>query len=459
VRPLALAITLAHADARAATITVTDGGDAGTSSTCTLRQAIVSANKNAHGSSACSDGSGADTIVFADALAASTITLAGSELAITGPLTIIGSGQTIDANHASRVMYVGNTTMSASNLTLTNGDFSGNSGAGLFVIGSTVNLDQVVVSGNTSDNAAGIAALNSTSLTLSNSTVSGNSATFKGGGLQVANNTMVTLANSVVSGNYAERGANVFAGYNGQLMAQRSSISANAVTASGPQNGGGIYGYRCSGVTLVDTTVSGDSGKNQGGGIFVEACPLLLVNSTVAENTSETSGGGIYVGNGSATLINSTISANGATEAGGLQLHSATLALANTIVSANTVDAAYLASADVGSYKSTVDAHYSLLGSALSTGVLDASSASNIFGDAPGLGPLQDNGGPTWTMALLVTSPAIDAGSNALAYDGAHALIYDQRPGQARIAGGSVDIGAFEYQSDRIYEAGFEALP
>src|SRR5262249_13116838 len=146
-RPLALAITLAYADARAATITVTDGDDAGTAATCTLRQAIVSANKNAHGSSACSDGSGADTIVFADALAASTITLAGSELAITGPLTIVGSGQTIDANHASRVMYVGNTTMSASNLTLTNGDFPGNSGAGLFVIGSTVYLDQVVVSG------------------------------------------------------------------------------------------------------------------------------------------------------------------------------------------------------------------------------------------------------------------------------------------------------------------------
>src|SRR5215475_1796998 len=75
VRPLALAVTIACADARAATITVTDGGDVGTASTCTLRQAIVSANKDAHGTSTCLDGSGADTIAFADALVGSTITL------------------------------------------------------------------------------------------------------------------------------------------------------------------------------------------------------------------------------------------------------------------------------------------------------------------------------------------------------------------------------------------------
>jgi hypothetical protein len=61
----------------------------------------------------------------------------------------------------------------------------------------------------------------------------------------------------------------------------------------------------------------------------------------------------------------------------------------------------------------------------------------------PLLGPLDDNGGPTLTHALLSGSPAIDAGNNAYASD------WDQRgPGYPRIVNGIIDIGAFEYQGD-----------
>lgn len=59
----------------------------------------------------------------------------------------------------------------------------------------------------------------------------------------------------------------------------------------------------------------------------------------------------------------------------------------------------------------------------------------------PLLGPLQDNGGPTQTMALLPGSPAIDAGDNTDAPE------FDQRgPGFPRIVNGTIDIGAFELQ-------------
>jgi hypothetical protein len=72
----------------------------------------------------------------------------------------------------------------------------------------------------------------------------------------------------------------------------------------------------------------------------------------------------------------------------------------------------------------------------------------DIYGADPLLGPLQDNGGPTWTHALLPGSPAIDAGSSG-------GLNTDQRgaprpydvPGIPNAADGS-DIGAFEYQGD-----------
>jgi hypothetical protein len=58
----------------------------------------------------------------------------------------------------------------------------------------------------------------------------------------------------------------------------------------------------------------------------------------------------------------------------------------------------------------------------------------------PLLGPLQDNGGPTQTMALLVGSPAIGAG------DPTNAPPTDQR-GASRIFNGTIDIGAYEVQA------------
>jgi hypothetical protein len=61
----------------------------------------------------------------------------------------------------------------------------------------------------------------------------------------------------------------------------------------------------------------------------------------------------------------------------------------------------------------------------------------------PMLGPLQDNGGPTFTCALLPGSPAIDAGDPNFTSP----LSYDQRgPGYPRVVNGRVDIGAFEVQ-------------
>jgi hypothetical protein len=64
------------------------------------------------------------------------------------------------------------------------------------------------------------------------------------------------------------------------------------------------------------------------------------------------------------------------------------------------------------------------------------------------LGPLADNGGPTFTYSLFAGSPAIDAGDNSLALaPNASALTTDQRGiGFTRIDHGTVDMGAFEGQ-------------
>src|SRR5690606_33693753 len=77
---------------------------------------------------------------------------------------------------------------------------------------------------------------------------------------------------------------------------------------------------------------------------------------------------------------------------------------------------------------------------------LTAAPNNNIIGEDPLLGDLADNGGPTWTHALLPTSPAINAGNNAAAVDGqGQPLTTDQRGnGFPRILHDIVDIGAFE---------------
>jgi hypothetical protein len=62
-----------------------------------------------------------------------------------------------------------------------------------------------------------------------------------------------------------------------------------------------------------------------------------------------------------------------------------------------------------------------------------------VFSPDPQLGPLQDNGGPIWTMAPAAGSPAIDA----VPAPGNGAPATDQR-GVARPYGAGVDIGAVE---------------
>jgi hypothetical protein len=63
---------------------------------------------------------------------------------------------------------------------------------------------------------------------------------------------------------------------------------------------------------------------------------------------------------------------------------------------------------------------------------------------SPLLGPLADNGGQTFTRALLQGSPALDAGDDSL-QETPLGLLTDQR-GFFRKSGVRVDIGAYELQ-------------
>src|SRR5690606_26635411 len=115
------------------------------------------------------------------------------------------------------------------------------------------------------------------------------------------------------------------------------------------------------------------------------------------------------------------------------------LTITNSIIADNKGDTQCYLGWDT---EGTIHASYSLIEGGL--GCVNGTDTNNLTSD-PKLGPLQDNGGSTFTHALFDGSPAIDAGSNAAALDAAgQPLTTDQRgTGFPRSLGSAVDIGAY----------------
>ena len=193
-------------------------------------------------------------------------------------------------------------------------------------------------------------------------------------------------------------------------------------------------------LVVSSSSVFGVQAAN-GGAIANEgAGTATLVNSTFAEDTASGKGGGIFNSGGNVLVTNCTIAQSGAPAGGGIAVAATagTVTLANTLVGDNSPS-------DVSG---SVIAKYSLFGNTTGLTLL-AGSGNNQLNVNPEIDPPLDYGGPTLTDALLPGSPAIDAGSNALAVDASgNPLLTDQRGGVfQRISGASVDIGAFEFET------------
>ena len=219
---------------------------------------------------------------------------------------------------------------------------------------------------------------------------------------------------------------------NGNVVAISDvTIRHGKANGSAPANsGGGIYNSGT--LTLTNSTVSGNSATSGGGAIFNNnAGTLTLTNSTVSGNSATSSGGGIFNNNlGILTLTNSTVSGNSASSAGGISFWPGNTAdLTNTIIAGNTNADCSLSPNSHG---------HNLDGD----GTCGLNATGDLSSTSPLLGPLQDNGGPTFTHALLSGSPAIDAGNDSV-LGPPHNLTTDQR-GIPRLQGIHVDIGAFE---------------
>ncbi|MGB5697240.1 MAG: choice-of-anchor Q domain-containing protein, partial [Polyangiales bacterium] len=256
----------------------------------------------------------------------------------------------------------------------------------------------------------------------------------------------------------------------GELLLRSSTVSANETGAYA--NGGGIANFGT--MTIAKSTVSENTAFRRGAGIYNRG-EMTLCDSTVTGNVAQNGGGptigeggGILNDRGALTLVNSTVSGNAAVDLvgegggtiGGIGNFGGTVTLANSTVSGNrAIDATgalYSSGGSVRAIGSLIDGDCSIDSTAEvsdghniespgdTCGFDEDGDQVNVSAEELKLGPLQDNGGPTMTHALLPGSVAID-----VIPAGDCEVDEDQR-GEPRPGGTMCDVGAFEVEQGSL---------
>jgi predicted outer membrane repeat protein len=383
----------------AATITVTNTNDDGPGS---LRQTLAIAQ----------DG---DTIQFS---------VTGTIILTSGPLSVPESKViNISGPGANALVINGNATTS------------------LFRLFGTVSISDLTLTNGRSngDHGGAIKMYPGSKLTLTKCIISNNSAFFNGGAIWLDAHTNscgletnLTLYYCTVTGNSAERdGGAIYSTAEGDFLP-------------------GVCGRTT--VTINNCTISGNSANRDGGGFYNDAgdtrsvgfARLNVNNSTVSGNSASGTGGAItngrvtrrYPGRTELTVGNSTISGNSASLGGGISNRGyGTVRIGDTVLKAGSL----------GQNLNDPNRRMTSLGYNLSSD--DGSGLLRGPGDQintdPMLGPLQNNGGPTLTHALLPGSPAIDHGNP----------IFRPPPDEdqrgcpfGRVFNNRIDVGSFESQ-------------
>jgi hypothetical protein len=335
-----------------------------------------------------------------------------------------------------------------STLSVTNSTLSGNAadeGGGIYNEDfSTVNVTNCTLGGNSAADGGGIYN-DSGTVTVANSALSGNSTSGNGGGIRNGSGT-VTVTNSGISDNRAGHGGGI-SNESGTVTVTNSGISDNRAGY-----GGGISNEGT--LSITGSTLSRNSASGGFGGGIINLGSLNVSNSTVGGNDAD-EGGGIFNGGGAVTLTNSSLSGNFALGKGGgavvnvrggtLMVNSSTLsrnsafdgegggiASAGGLQSRNAIIAGNIAPTGPDLEGNLGSQGFNLIGNTQGASGFDPSDLLNVD---PLVGPLQDNGGLTQTMALLPGSPALDAG------DPDQLGLPDQRGVVRR---GGVNIGAYQ---------------
>lgn len=399
-------------------ITVANTNDSGPGS---LRQALANANNG-------------DIIGFA---VTGTIGLTSGELLVDHSITISGPGAenlVVSGNAKSTVFHVApGETVTISGLTVTNG-YSTGSGGGIHNDHATLTLNNCTITGNQGGAIYNEAEYQGgpiyATLLINNCSVTDNSGRGVDNDGEGAGTATLEITDSVLSNNSGDaiysHGFRESIGGNGTATVQITNSSVTGNQGDAIYNNTGV----CCPVTLslTNSTVSANAGL----AIYNSVLATTIVsNSTISGN----SGGGIYTDFGAPTggssVFNSTMSDNQVEIANGGAY------IKNTIFNVSP-----------GGHSIVSDGFSTIMSGGYNVSSDDGAGYLNGAGDQintdPMLGPLQNNGGPTFTHALLLGSAAINAGDPIFVPP----PDYDQRgPGFDRVRNGRIDIGSFEVQA------------
>lgn len=398
-----MALLMIYGTAYAKTITVTTTSDSGAGS---LRQAV-------------SDASDGDMIEFDPSMSDKTIAV-GSYIGLRN-LLINGLGSnrlTLKLSQQGHIITEGD--VSIAGLTITGGYYD--MGGGIESYGK-LRLNDLVINGNYASDQGGGIFIWDGEVVISNSVIKANSSYGDGAGIFKLDGNLTIVNSSIVD--------NV-------------GLNRDCVSCSSYKQGVGISNYRGN-VSIINSTISGNKEKFVGscyteyrticfdGGGISNGGVMTVLNSTISNNYASEGGG--VLNWGEITLTHTTITNNhyeGVQNAGGVFI------LKNSLIANNYGD--FSAQDCAGTIKA--EGHNIIL-NPFKPPLNNTPTPCVISGEAvsnadPKLGPLSDNGGSTFTHALLPGSPAIDKGDSAYCSD------TDQR-GVVRSHQGNCDIGAFEY--------------
>ena len=315
-------------------------------------------------------------------------------------------------------------------------------GGGFYVDGNASAKWSIANSQIYSNTAASAGAIgNFVPLTLSDSRLHNNSASFDGGAIE-AYSPLVILRTTLNANSAGRFGGGLFDLQQVGSAQEFAHIEASTLNGNGAQYGGAIYhdGFITPGslLTLLNSTLSantafrriGGSGTSDGGGIYVYGGQAELLNATLADN-----------------VANPGFSTNSHPARGGGVFFTATaqITIANSIIGKNVESNGFQAATadDCFSNGSTGQLAFDLIFTMANCSVSGAQTG-NITGQDPLLGPLQNNGGSTQTEALQTGSPAIDKGAIAGCTDDTGAALTTDQRGAPRPFNGRCDMGAVE---------------
>lgn len=339
-----------------------------------------------------------------------------------------------EAGFAGGALYLGDTEATLRSSRYEHND--AREGGAIEIVRSTATMTFGIVTFNDAERGGAIAALAGTTLTLDRTEIDENVADL-GAGLFLDDAIAVVIETAFFLNEANDFGGGIYA-RGGSLTVEAATLRDN-----GARLGGGLYAHTDATVrrslfyeNAAQTDLGVPPGEMRGGGIYVNGGTLSLVTSTLSANEARTAfdggtdsdGGAIHVQGGTVRVESATVVGNSAVrDGGGISREGGTLEIKNSIVAGNS---AARAGADCTGEITSMD--HNLIESTdgcTITGTTDAS----VFGVAPGLGPLADNGGPTASYLPEEGSPVVDAGMTD--------LVFDQR-GYARDA--TPDIGAVE---------------